>query len=219
MVFVVLKGVDRMTKKIIYTIISIVMIIAVLTGCHQGKETNTTLPSEENTTAITTTESASETTAESTTKADEPSTMNEATEKKTTESSTEKASTTKAQSTTTTTKKHTTTTTTTTKRVTTTQKQTTTQKPSTTHKATTTKPTTTKAATTKHKHGAPCGNMGKWYSSRNELKNDYMRVSDSWLAKYDNGEIDWDTYEKNCPCGYECWSCGECGMWTGNYKY
>lgn len=134
-----------MTKKIIYTIISTVMIIAVLTGCHQAKETDTSLPDGQNTTAVITTESASETTtAESNTKADEPSTMNELTEKKTTESSTAKVSTTKAQSTTTTTKKHTTTTTTT-KRVTTTQKKTTTQKPSTTHKATTTKKHTTEA--------------------------------------------------------------------------
>lgn len=202
-----------MTKKIIYTIISIVMIIAVMTGCHQGKETVSSVSTEPNTTAVTTTESASEsTTAETTTKVTKPSTMNETTEKKTTESSTEKASTTKAYSTTTTTKKHTTTTTT--KRVTTTQK------PSITKKTTTTKkPTTTKATTTKHTHGAPCGNMGKWYNSRSELKDDYMRVSDYWLAKLDNGEIDWDTYVKNCPCGYECWSCGECGMWTGNYKY
>ena len=120
-------------------------------------------------------------------------------------------------------------------KVTTTQKSkvanTTSTKPTTTQKSTTTKPTTTKPTTTKQEittkksrctnnnnHSLSCGNMGKWFNSRAELKEEYMRVSDYWLAKYDNGEIDWDTYMANCPQGYECWSCSDCGKWTGNYK-
>lgn len=27
-----------------------------------------------------------------------------------------------------------------------------------------------------------------------------------------------DEYFANCPQGYECWSCGYCGKWTGNFK-
>ena len=102
-----------------------------------------------------------------------------------------------------------------------TTEKTTTAKPTTTHKeATTKKPTTTKKSrcTNKDNHSMMCGNMGKWYNSRSELKADYMRVSDYWLAKLDNEEIDWDTYMKNCPQGYECWSCADCGKWTGNYN-
>lgn len=107
----------------------------------------------------------------------------------------------------------------------TTEKASTTAKQTTKKQSTTAKPTTTKAATTKRSrctnkdnHSMMCGNMGKWYNSRSELKADYMRVSDYWLAKLDNEEIDWDTYMKNCPQGYECWSCADCGKWTGNYN-
>ncbi len=146
---------------------------------------------------------------------------NEPTTQKTTEpSTTEKASTTAKQ---TTKKQSTTAKPTTTKAATTstTKRVTTTHKPTTTHKeATTKKPTTTKRSrcTNKDNHSMMCGNMGKWYNSRSELKADYMRVSDYWLAKLDNEEIDWDTYMKNCPQGYECWSCADCSKWTGNYN-
>ena len=34
----------------------------------------------------------------------------------------------------------------------------------------------------------------------------------------DIGEISDDEYFANCPQGYECWSCGYCGKWTGNFK-
>ena len=107
---------------------------------------------------------------------------------------------------------------TTTKRQTTTKKVTTTQKP-TTHKVTTTKkPTTTKGAPTKHAHTMPCGNVGKWYSSKDAFMSDYYAEADYWNNKLDNDEISYEEYISKVPRGYEVWQCN-CGKWTGNYKY
>lgn len=107
---------------------------------------------------------------------------------------------------------------TTTKRQTTTKKVTTTQKP-TTHKVTTTKkPTTTKGAPTKHTHTMPCGNVGKWYSSKDTFMSDYYAEADYWNNKLDNDEISYEEYISKVPRGHEVWQCS-CGKWTGNYKY
>ena len=43
-------------------------------------------------------------------------------------------------------------------------------------------------------------------------------VMKSWADKWESGEISDDEYFANCPQGYECWSCGYCGKWTGNFK-
>ena len=32
-------------------------------------------------------------------------------------------------------------------------------------------------------------------------------------------EINDETYQKNCPYGYETWSCPFCGKWTINFYY
>lgn len=203
-----------MTKNKTIIIATIIMTVAaILVGCNQSEKVseisttqNTTL---EAATVQTTNQASVEATVNSTTTAVESTTMKK-TNQEEKESSTAKVTTTqksKVANTTTTTKK------------TTTQKSTIT-------KPTTTKPTTTKQETTTKKsrctnnnnHSLSCGNMGKWFNSRAELKEEYMRVSDYWLAKYDNGEIDWDTYMASCPQGYECWSCSDCGKWTGNYK-
>ena len=132
---------------------------------------------------------------------------------------TEKTTTAKAKPQTTTTQRQTTTQKqTTTKRQTTTKKVTTTQKP-TTHKVTTTKkPTTTKATPTKHAHTMPCGNVGKWYSSKDAFMSDYYAEADYWNNKLDNDEISYEEYISKVPRGYEVWQCS-CGKWTGNYKY
>ncbi len=107
---------------------------------------------------------------------------------------------------------------TTTKRQTTAKKVTTTHKP-TTHKVTTTKkPTTTKATPTKHTHSMPCGNVGKWYSSKDAFMSDYYAEADYWNKKLDNDEISYEEYISKVPRGYELWQCS-CGKWTGNYKY
>lgn len=108
----------------------------------------------------------------------------------------------------------------------TTTKPPTTQKRITTTKAQTTKPSTTREQTTtttkgcaNGNHSMPVGNMGRWFSSKNELISYYQSIVDEWNAKYENGIITWDELMENVPRGYECWSCSGCGKWTGNFKY
>ena len=70
-----------------------------------------------------------------------------------------------------------------------------------------------------HKHTMPTGNMGRWFNSRSELAEYETSVRNEWLNKYSAGTITWEEYMKNVPSGYEAWSCGTCGKWTGNFKY
>ena len=65
----------------------------------------------------------------------------------------------------------------------------------------------------------PTGNCGKWFNSRNEAISYNDAVCDKWNNKIDNNEISYSEYVKNCPSGYECWSCSRCGKWTINFKY
>ena len=73
--------------------------------------------------------------------------------------------------------------------------------------------------TNNNNHGMSCGNMGKWFGSRREVDTYFSSVCNTWGTKYKNEEITWEEYTKNCPQGYECWSCSYCGKWTGNFKY
>lgn len=91
----------------------------------------------------------------------------------------------------------------------------------------TTKPTTTsKQPTTKkasqcsnnNNHSMKCGNMGRWFDSKSDVKAYVDSVMKSWTDKWESGEKSDDEYFANCPQGYECWSCGYCGKWTGNFK-
>lgn len=81
--------------------------------------------------------------------------------------------------------------------------------------------TTTKPShcTNNGNHSMSCGNMGRWFNSRKEVDNYFSSVCDMWAKKWENGEIDRETYYKNCPSGYKCWSCSYCGKWTGNFTY
>lgn len=79
--------------------------------------------------------------------------------------------------------------------------------------------TTTTSGCANGNHSMPTGNCGKWFNSRNEAINYYNSVSDMWNSKYDPGEISYEQLHKNCPGGYECWSCSRCGKWTVNLKY
>lgn len=79
--------------------------------------------------------------------------------------------------------------------------------------------TTTTSSCANGNHSMPTGNCGKWFNSRNEAINYYNSVSDMWNSKYDAGEINYEQLHKNCPGGYECWSCSQCGRWTINFKY
>ena len=70
----------------------------------------------------------------------------------------------------------------------------------------------------KHKHYMPKGNMGKWFKSKKALKKYVDKVMKKYARQLDEGEITWDEYVRDCPYGYEAWSC-YCGKWTGNFKY
>lgn len=73
--------------------------------------------------------------------------------------------------------------------------------------------------TNNNKHSMSCGNMGRWFNSRDEVSSYYLSEVDKWVTKYKNNEITWEEKGKKCPIGYESWSCSYCGKWTGNFKY
>lgn len=73
--------------------------------------------------------------------------------------------------------------------------------------------------TTSNDHYVPCGNSHKWFNNKYDAETYVHEVSAKWNHKKETGEITWDEYIKNCPGGYECWSCGHCGKWTLNFKY
>lgn len=68
-------------------------------------------------------------------------------------------------------------------------------------------------------HGVGTGNSGKWFNSESEAINYYKSIIKKWGDKWENFEIDDETYNKNCPYGYEDWSCPYCGKWTINFYY
>lgn len=67
------------------------------------------------------------------------------------------------------------------------------------------------STSTPHTH-VTVGTSGMWVNSVSEVIAKYHEVSDEWSNKLESGEIDWNTYSKNCPVGYtnirEC-SCGK----------
>ena len=73
--------------------------------------------------------------------------------------------------------------------------------------------------TNNNNHSIKCGNIGMWFGSRREVDTYFSSVCNTWGTKYKNEEITWEEYTKNCPQGYECWSCSYCSKWTGNFKY
>lgn len=73
--------------------------------------------------------------------------------------------------------------------------------------------------TNNNNHSTSCGDAGIWVASKNEFKTYYENYCEKWNSKWVNDEISNEEYYKNCPYGYECWSCSYCGKWTGNYKY
>lgn len=73
--------------------------------------------------------------------------------------------------------------------------------------------------TNNNNHSVSCGNMGKWFNTKDEIEEYRNNISNKYCQQYENGEITWDEYMKKSPYGYECWSCGYCGKWTGNLFY
>ena len=197
-----------MTKKHLLTILFIVLSAIIMVSCSNtqavvSEKSTTTLPSAkstsvtESTTVNTTVQKTDNTSAESS--------ISQAT--KTTNTKTAKASTNKPTSPNTKADKavkNTTKTVTTTSKITTTSKQPTTQKVS--------------QCSNNNNHSMKCGNMGRWFDSKSDVKAYVDSVMKSWADKWESGEISDDEYFANCPQGYECWSCGYCGKWTGNFK-
>ena len=68
-------------------------------------------------------------------------------------------------------------------------------------------------------HGMSVGNSGKWFNTKEEAIATYKQESKMWGDKWKNNEISDDEYYRNCPYGYEIWSCMYCGKWTINYYY
>ena len=73
--------------------------------------------------------------------------------------------------------------------------------------------------TNNNNHSIKCGNMGRWFNSKDEVDTYWDKVDISYFEQYQNGIITFEEYHKKSPYGYECWSCSYCGKWTGNFKY
>lgn len=73
--------------------------------------------------------------------------------------------------------------------------------------------------TNNNNHSIKCGNMGRWFNSRNEVEKYWEGVDNSYYKQWQEGKITVEEYYKLSPYGYECWSCSYCGKWTGNFKY
>ena len=76
-----------------------------------------------------------------------------------------------------------------------------------------------KHCTNNNNHSIKCGNMGRWFNSKNEVDNYWVQIDNDYAKQYLNGTITFEEYNKKSPYGYECWSCSYCGKWTGNFKY
>ena len=73
--------------------------------------------------------------------------------------------------------------------------------------------------TNNNNHSISCGNMGKWFNNKDEVRAYWDEVDIGYFQQYQNGTITFEEYHKKSPYGYECWSCSYCGKWTGNFKY
>ena len=76
-----------------------------------------------------------------------------------------------------------------------------------------------KHCTNNNNHSMSCGNMGKWFNSRDEVDDYWVQIDNDYYKQLLNGTITFEEYNKKSPYGYECWSCSYCGKWTGNFKY
>ena len=73
--------------------------------------------------------------------------------------------------------------------------------------------------TNNNNHSVSCGNIGKWFNTKDEIEEYINNISNKYCQQYEKGEITLEEYMKKSPYGYECWSCGYCGKWTGNLFY
>ena len=73
--------------------------------------------------------------------------------------------------------------------------------------------------TDNNNHSTSCGNIGRWFNSRDEVEKYWEDVDNSHYKQWQEGKITVEEYYKISPYGYESWSCSYCGKWTGNFKY
>ena len=74
------------------------------------------------------------------------------------------------------------------------------------------------STSTSHTHIA-VGNSGKWVSSYSEVVNTFNSTIEYWGNKVESGEIDYQTYSKNCPSGYTNVRSCTCGKITWDWIY
>lgn len=72
---------------------------------------------------------------------------------------------------------------------------------------------------TETNHLMETGNTGKWFDTKQQAVAFYEKEIKEWEDKWLKDEIDDNTYYKNCPDGYEYWSCPLCQKWTLNLYY
>lgn len=77
--------------------------------------------------------------------------------------------------------------------------------------------------TNNNNHSMSVGNTEKWFSSKDEAIAYYKSQIKYWGDWWENTSVDDteadDIYNKNCPSGYEDWSCMYCSKWTINFYY
>ena len=76
-----------------------------------------------------------------------------------------------------------------------------------------------KRCTNNSNHGMNVGNSNKWFSTKSEAIDYYNSQIHYWGKLWENFEIEDDVYYKNCPSGYEVWSCMYCSKWTINFYF
>lgn len=74
------------------------------------------------------------------------------------------------------------------------------------------------STSTSHTHIA-VGNSGKWVNSYSEVDKAFNEIGTYWDNKLDSGEIDYQTYLKNCPYGYTNVHSCTCGKITWDWQY
>ena len=72
---------------------------------------------------------------------------------------------------------------------------------------------------TNDNHQCVCGNVGKWFNSREDVVKYIEDEMHYWCELCRSDVISWEEKNEKCPVGYECWSCGFCGKWTGDMCY
>lgn len=87
-------------------------------------------------------------------------------------------------------------------------------------KPTETKPVTQPTRCThNNNHGMDVGNCGKWFNSKSDAIAYYEEKINYCGKLWESYQIEDSEYYKNCPTGYEYWSCMYCNKWTINLYY